>query len=121
MRRVSALAISSVGVVHGIRTQRGDRSAILNDRADAEEFTVLFKEGTKRTEIDAWCGGQCSLLGHPDEGGLAFASVSGRERVEALMAKRSLAVDLVEVDEMDYMIPDEVVDEVQPMSPPSWA
>jgi len=121
MRRVSALALSSVGVVHGLRTERrGQLPTILNDRAGAEEFTVFFQEGTTRAEIDAWCGGQCNILGHPDEGGLAFASVSGRERVEAMMAKRSAAVDVVEVGEMDYMIPDEDAGEVAPLTRRSW-
>jgi subtilisin family serine protease len=117
MQHIAAILLPGLACVQGARRAQQPIN-VLNDRSDAQDFIVLFREGTKEAAIKAWCGGACSLTGHPDQGGLAFAGVKGRESLDKLLSKRSTVVDLVEVDEQDREIPD-VVDEVV-TSAASW-
>ena len=39
----------------------------------ADSNIVLFKKGTIDSEIREFCNGQCSLMGHPDAGGVGRA------------------------------------------------
>ena len=45
--------------------------------APTDSKIVLFKEGTTDGEIREFCDGQCSWMGHPDAGGVAFAQMDG--------------------------------------------
>lgn len=120
MRCVVAFLLPSVAVVQGARVAN-TRQSVLNDRADADDFIVLFKSGTTGETIKSWCGDACALVGNPDQGGLAFASVKGRKKLNELLSKRSAAVELVEVDEQDEAIPDlEDGDDAGISSTASW-
>merc|ERR1719422_1336113 len=75
----------------------------------AEDYVVLFTDGTTNADISAFCGGACPLMGHPDQGGVAFAAVKGKSQMDALMAQPSAMtakVSLVEPDEEEHMIED---------------
>merc|ERR1719422_2491024 len=75
----------------------------------AEDYVVLFTDGTTNADISAFCGGACPLMGHPDQGGVAFAAVKGKSQMDALMAQPSsmtAKVSLVEPDEEEHMIED---------------
>ena len=75
-----------------------------------EDYVVLFTDGTTNADISAFCGGSCPLMGHPDQGGVAFAQVKGgKSQIESLMAQPSAMtakVSLVEADGEDHMIED---------------
>jgi len=75
----------------------------------ADDYVVLFTDGTTNADISAFCGGSCPLMGHPDQGGVPFAAVKGKSQMDALMAQPSAMtakVSLVEPDEEDHMIED---------------
>jgi len=75
----------------------------------ADDYVVLFTDGTTNADISAFCGGSCPLMGHPDQGGVPFAAVKGKSQLNALMAQPSAMtakVSVVEPDEEDHMIED---------------
>lgn len=92
-----------------------------NYRADAEDFMMFFKEGTDDATIEKVCNGRCGLMGHPSKGGVAFAQVHSFEEMEAVAKENANLIEVLEVDEVDYMIPE--LEGVQPqasMSAASW-
>jgi len=75
----------------------------------AEDYVVLFNEGATNADISAFCGGSCPLMGHPDQGGVAFAAVKGKSQMDSLMAQPSAMtakISLVEPDEEDHIFED---------------
>jgi len=79
---------------------------IENYREDANDFMVVFKAGTSDDDLKQMCQGRCSLMGHPSKGGVAFATVHGRDKMEELVSEHASKVDLLEPDAVDYMIPE---------------
>lgn len=114
-------------VVEGGRHRRaGSRSfggvPVHNYRADAEDWMILFREGTSDQDMRRICGGKCELMGHPNKGGVAFVKIHGNEQdVEALVSKHPEVMDMVEPDTTDYMIPELEVDaDERSAATPSW-
>jgi subtilisin family serine protease len=129
MSRVTAAAACVLSVANGARTKRhavaGQVSVagvpVTNYRADAEEFMMFFKAGTGDAAIESICKGRCSLMGHPDKGGVAFAQVHSFEQMEAVAKESADLIELLETDEVDYMIPEmEAVQGQASMSAASW-
>jgi subtilisin family serine protease len=77
-----------------------------NYREDAEDFTVVFKEGTSDADLEEMCKGGCSLTGHPSEGGTAFVKVHGWKQMEELVIKNAGNIDILQPDALDYEIPE---------------
>jgi len=75
---------------------------VLSNRAGVDDFIVTFEEGASEDSIAKFCNGECPTFGHPEEGGLAWASVRGKAALENLLKRRG------EVD-VAYVEPDEVV------------
>jgi len=64
---------------------------MINDQADADDFIVMFADGTTEKDIAKFCNGQCRLFGN------AWASVSGRTNVEQMLQLRAgVGIDFVE-------------------------
>lgn len=79
---------------------------MVNGHADADDFIVMFADGTTEKEIAKFCNGQCRLFGNPDHNGAAWASVSGRTSVEQMLKHRAgVGIDFVEPDVMDALEP----------------
>jgi len=82
---------------------------VLNNRADIDDFIVTFEEGCTEDSIAKFCDGQCPLFGHPDTGGVAWASVRGRVALGNLLKRRGdVKVQSVEPDEEDKAPDDEL-------------
>jgi len=74
---------------------------VLNNRAGITDFIVMFEEGCTDDLIAKFCDGQCPLFGHPDTGGVAWASVRGKATLETLLKSRGdVKVQSVEPDEV---------------------
>jgi len=74
-------------------------------REDAEDWMVLFQEGTTEAQMEALCDGHCPFIGNPSSGGLAFAMVQGKEwLIKMLTGDHS--IQLIEPNEVDTMIPE---------------
>jgi len=79
---------------------------------------VLFKSGTSDADIEAFCEGKCKFQGHPSKQGVPFAEVDGgREQMEAMVAKHSDKIELLEPDSTDELVPEP--EDAQPESA-SW-
>jgi subtilisin family serine protease len=90
-------------------------------REDAEDWIVLFAEGTTDEDIQIFCGKSCSFMGHPSSGGVAFAQVHGRRELESMVFLQSTHVELLEPDNKDYLIPElEDLDVASTASTASW-
>lgn len=86
---------------------------VTNYRADADDFTILFKKGSDNVAIKHICAGMCAFEGNPDAGGLAFGVVKGRKQLEEILIAHGAEVELLEPDEVDEAIPElEVEDDI---------
>jgi len=103
-----ALAFSFASASYGARVKKHDAEAgssiagvpMINDQADADDFIVMFADGTTEKDIAKFCNGQCRLFGN------AWASVSGRTNVEQMLQLRAgVGIDFVEPDVMDDLDP----------------
>jgi len=114
-----ALAFSMATGARAARvvTQRGEPGVeatiegvpVLNNRAGLDDFIVMFEEGCTDDSIAKFCDGQCPLFGHPDTGGVAWASVRGKVALENLLKRRGdVKVQSVEPDEYDKIPDDEL-------------
>jgi len=114
-----ALAFSMATGARAARvvTQRGEPGVeatiegvpVLNNRAGLDDFIVMFEEGCTDDSIAKFCDGQCPLFGHPDTGGVAWASVRGKVALENLLKRRGdVKVQSVEPDEYDEIPDDEL-------------
>jgi len=91
-----------------------DGVPVMNNIADMDDFIVQFDEGTTEEAITKFCDGQCGPFGHPDHGGVAWASVRGREHLELLLKRRGgVKVQSVEADQLDYPFENEDEPSVQ--------
>lgn len=108
-------SVCLLGAAHGLRQGRKQQQVveasvagvpIENFRADAEDFLIVFEDGMDEASIDGICKGRCQLQGHPDSGGLAFAKVRGKAAMEQVVAERPGSINLLEPDEMAYIIPE---------------
>lgn len=99
---------------HGIRSRRTRNAqgqmtiagVPVHNYRDADDWIILFREGASDESIHQVCGGRCKLEGHPSKGGVAFAQVRGREKMEAIAHEHGSEVELLEPENMDYMIPE---------------
>jgi serine protease len=120
-QRVIAAIVALLGVAQGARVKRSvakqsvsTRSIagvpVHNYRANAQEWMILFRQGTTDSSLKSICQGRCTLMGHPSEGGTAFAKVFGSEQqVEELIRQNADDLEFVEPDTVDYLVPEEDV------------
>jgi subtilisin family serine protease len=85
-----------------------------NYREGAEDFMIVFKEGTSDADLEKMCKGRCSFTGHPNEGGTAFAKIHGWKQMEELVTENAGDIEILEPDAMDYMIPEVETSDVDP-------
>lgn len=120
MLRVSlAAAFAGLGVQGARVNRRSEQQTIAgvevrNYRPGADDWIVMFADGTSESQIRNMCGQDCIIRGKPSAGGIAWASVKGTGKLETmLMSRRSAApVQYLMPDEVDYMIP--IIESVQP-------
>jgi len=92
-----------------------------NYQENADDFMVVFKEGTTDSSVEAICKGRCNIMGHPDNGGVAFAKVRGYSELEQLVLDNPGSVEILEPDVMDFIIPDlEMPEEGPSTQAASW-
>lgn len=86
-----------------------------------EEWIVTLQPGATDAQIAALCKHSrkgCSMVGHPDEGGVAFLDMRGTEKdLERLIKSNRALVKFAEPNQAVYMIPEL---EADPNSSPSW-
>lgn len=82
--------------------------AIHKDHKGADDFVVIFKKGTQDAAIQELCQKQCTLQGHPSQGGVAFASIHGRQLAQKLISqfKNLGKIELIEADTEDSITPE---------------
>jgi len=101
-----SLAMGAVGVRTRVRGKETHATIegvpVLNDRAGVDDYIVSFEDGVTSDTIAKFCGGECPTFGHPDEGGVAWASVRGRAALENMLKRRG-------EDEVAFVEPDEVI------------
>lgn len=120
MLRVSlAAAFAGLGVQCARVNRRSEQQTIAgvevrNYVPGANDWIVMFADGTSESQIRNMCGEDCKIRGKPGAGGIAWASVKGTGKLETmLMSRRSAAkVQYLMPDAVDYMIP--IVQEAQP-------
>lgn len=79
---------------------------IRNYRADANDFVIVFNDGTDEASIEKSCQGRCHLSGTPARGGVAFAAVHGEDRLAEVVSAFPESIHTLQVDELDYIIPE---------------
>jgi len=85
---------------------------LLNFRADAEEWTVLFRHNATAADKAKACGGVCEYVGES----MPIAFVRSIHKVTQLLNREQPAIELMEPDAIDYMIPHVDVEELDGMS-----
>jgi len=125
MSRVVLCALSLVG--QAARFKRGQQQAasvtvqgvkVHNYKENNKEWVVFFKPTAHDSDIQGFCQGKCEFQGHPDKKGLAFAKFHGsEEELEGMLVGQS-DVDMIESDEVDYMIPE--IESFQTRASASW-
>lgn len=128
-----AIVIAALlGVTEGARKSRKGAQAATSDSATSiagvpvhdfkegvTEWIVQFQPETTNEMIHDLCGDSCTLEGHPDEGGVAFAKIEGDIAVlEQLMNKRAGIVEHLEPDGTVYASSD--AEETDEASAASW-
>lgn len=84
---------------------------------------ILFRQGTTDQIMKSVCRGNCQFLGHPNTGGTPFVKVHASEQeVEEMVGRNPDAMEVVEPDEIDYMIPEIEIeaDEAMTAAVASW-
>lgn len=116
-----------INVAHGLRTgtrQQLPRSIggvlMENYREYADDFMVVFKAGTSDSDMQGMCKGRCNLMGHPNDGGVAFAKVRGYSQMEQLVSDNAGSVEVLEPDAVDFMIPELEMSEGPSALAASW-
>lgn len=84
---------------------------LLNFRDDAEEWTVLFRHGATAADKAKACGGACEFVGESTP----FALVRGMQKVTQLLTREQPAIELMEPDVIDFMIPHVDVEDIDGM------
>lgn len=115
MRTSATCLVLAAVQAHGLRKSHTREST---QSETEQDWIVLFKDGVSDEDIHRFCAGRCSLMGHPDSGGVAYARVRGGSDVMGAMSASSAMVDLVERDAVDYMIPE--IDEMATSDVASW-
>jgi len=106
---LAVFAQESVGLRRGTRKAAG--VPIINYRyrhlqvstagvdADTFDWIVKFKDGVQDNQLIEFCGGECSVVGHPSSGGVPLATVRASEKklVQMLAAHPGVA-EFVEPD-----------------------
>jgi len=100
VRRKSSVASQTLaGVpVYGIRTASDE----------AADFMVVFKHKVTNAELESFCearGPSCFMVGHPDQGGMPFVAMHGKEKeFEVKVADKA---DHIEFLERDVIVEDD--------------
>lgn len=112
MLRFSVASALAGLVVRGARVKRTEQQTIAgvevrDFRAGVEDWIIMFADGTSKDEMRAMCGTDCKILGNPDQGGVAWASVKGTTVVEKMLSTRRSAAGVAYLvqDRVDYAIP----------------
>jgi subtilisin family serine protease len=84
-----------------------------NYREGLDTYILMFKQGTTDADIEKVCGGACNLVGHPSEGGAAFAQVHGTEETEKVVSANADKIQILEQDGTDSLIPELELEELE--------
>jgi len=103
--------VTLLSLSQGFRERQGPTTMgglkVYNYQANAQEWTILFRPDTTDATIRDICRGSCALMGAPDKGGVAYAKFDGDEKeLRRLIKGRQSLVEMVEVDQEDFLIPD---------------
>jgi len=106
---LAALVQGSAGLRRGTRTAAG--VPIINYRyrhlqvatagvdADTFDWIVKFKDGVQDAQLAKFCGGECSVMGHPSNGGVPLVTVRATEKkLEQMLAEHPGVAEFVEPD-----------------------
>jgi len=106
---IAAMWSDVSGLRKGAKTQRAATMAGVSvhyaeENAIEDQWMISFKKGTAATlESFCWQAG-CTTVGHPDEGGIAFAVVKGSP--EQMQMSVAAHADLIEYIEQDAVAED---------------
>merc|ERR1719195_2234444 len=71
------------------------------------DWIVKFKDGLKDEDLEEFCEGACTSVGHPSHGGIPLATVRMTEKnLESLLLRHAGMVDFVEPDSPVEVEPD---------------
>jgi len=85
------------------------RTASMATEVEIEDWTIGLKSGTTSAQIEEVCRGACSAVGHPSEGGVAFAEFKGSEMALAALLHGHLEhVAWVEPEIYENALPQDV-------------
>jgi len=100
-----SMKVATLAALAGVEGARVSRR---KQASEAEGHIILFKEGTTDADIHEFCAGRCGMMGHPSQGGVAFAQVHSSGTLEALQLQiqNDERVELVEPDGVDHLIPE---------------
>lgn len=86
-----------------------------------EDWVVMMKDGTSDKQIESMCKlakNGCKMVGHPDQGGVAFLDMHGTEKdLKDVIEGSGGAVQVVEPNQVLQMIPEMAA---EPESTSSW-
>jgi len=113
--------IAGVPVLNYHAAYEGKSSLSTLEESLEEDWIVTLQPGTSSSHIAKLCKHSrkgCSMVGHPDEGGVAFLDMRGTERdLEGLIKSNRAVIKFAEPNQALYMIPELDAD---PNSSPSW-
>jgi len=76
------------------------------------DWIVKFKDGLQDEDLQEFCEGACTSVGHPSHGGIPLATVRATEKnLESLLLRHPGVVDFVEPDSPVELEPDMGVEE----------
>lgn len=79
----------------------------VEDASQEYNWVLVFHKGLSDARIKEICGDSCVAAGHPDKGGMRFATVrSSESKLEELLASYGSDVELVQPDLRAFVIPE---------------
>lgn len=75
------------------------QASAMGMEADSFDWIVKFKDGVQDEQLNDFCDGKCSLVGHPGKGGVPLATVRATEKkLEAMLEAHPGIAEFIEPD-----------------------